>query len=147
MKLERVTAQPEFAPAPRMVADVAHLARRDRAAFKTVLGILDAWGMDSSESCTLLGISARSFFRWKAQVEGDEATGPLPRDVVERMSYLLGIWKALAILFPEPAHRLHWLRAENSSATFNGQAPMARMLAGNVGDLYVVRNHLDGWRG
>ena len=63
------------------------------------------------------------------------------------MSYLLGIWKALTLLFPEPANRLHWLRANNTSATFGGRPPLERLLAGNVGDLYAVRSYLDGWRG
>jgi len=83
--------------------------------------------------------------RWRQQVEAGEGLN-LSADTVERLSYLLGIWKALGILLPTPANRLLWLRNANTDAPFNGQAPLARLLAGQVADLYVVRHYLDGAR-
>ena len=86
---------PSQPAAPRRVAadDPATLSG---PALRTFFRIAEAWELSATEQMTLLGGPPRStFYKWR---EG----GPvrLPRDVIERISYVLGIYKALQILFP-----------------------------------------------
>ena len=69
----------------------------------------------------------------------------LGRDVLERVSYVLGIYKALQILFPDPGQADAWPAASNQA--FGGRSALDRMLGGNVADLYEVRKYLDHVRG
>ncbi|MGH8713748.1 MAG: MbcA/ParS/Xre antitoxin family protein [Casimicrobiaceae bacterium] len=128
-------------PALRPGAKAAQ--RLSGPALRTFFRIAEAWQLSSEEARTLLGDPPRStFFAWKKS--GDAMLG---RDTLERISYLLGIYKALQILLPEPAAADQWLRKPNAAPLFGGQPALARMLSGNVADLYVVRQYLDAWRG
>lgn len=103
----------------------------------------DAWKLRTAEQRRLLGDPPEStFYKWKRQ-----KGGALARDTLERISYLLGIWKSLQILFPDPAQADAWLAKPNQAAVFGGQSALERMLSGNVADLYVVRQYLDAQRG
>ncbi len=69
----------------------------------------------------------------------------MPHDVVRRMGYVLGIFKALQLLYREAAHADSWLKRENRA--FGGQTPLQRMVAGDVTDLAAVHAYLDSYRG
>ena len=71
----------------------------------------------------------------------------LSRDTLERLSNLLGIYKSLQILLPDPAAADAWVRQPNTAPPFGGSSALARMLAGNVSDLNQVRRYLDSVRG
>ena len=73
--------------------------------------------------------------------------GPVPADVLERISYILGIYKALHLLFADRAQADGWVRRPNAALMFGGRSALERMLAGQVADLYVVRQYLEGQRG
>ncbi len=91
----------------------------------------------------MLGIASRStFFKWRR-----ERNPRLPRDTLERLSYLLGIYKSLQILLPDPKLADAWIRKPNTAAPFGGRSALERMLSGQVADLYVVRQYLDAERG
>jgi hypothetical protein len=106
--------------------------------------IATAWGLSVDEQRSLLGDPPRStFFAWRKQPERAQ----LPRDTLERLSLLLGVWKSLQILLPEPAAADSWVRQPNDAPGFGGRSALARMLAGNVADLLFVRRYLDSVRG
>ncbi|MGA8277711.1 MAG: MbcA/ParS/Xre antitoxin family protein [Rhodanobacteraceae bacterium] len=110
---------------------------------RTFFRIADLWRLTAGEQRHLLGDPPPStFFKWK---QGHRGT--LSRDVLERISYMLGIYKALEILLPAPERADAWVRTANTSPVFGGRAPLDRMLSGNVADLYVVRQYLDANRG
>ena len=112
-------------------------------ALRAFFRIADAWGLKNTEARRLLGDPPEStFYKWKKQREG--APG---RDVIERISYLLGIFKALELLFPDPTRADAWIRRANDAGPFGGRSALDRMLSGNVADLYVVRSYLDAQRG
>jgi hypothetical protein len=112
-------------------------------ALRAFFGIAARWGLTALQQRTLLGSPPPStFFKWKKQLGGN-----LPRDVLERISYVLGIYKALQILLPEPQRADRWITAPNSAPLFGGRSALERMLGGNVGDLYAVRQYLDAQRG
>lgn len=126
--------------------DEGWISRRNALGLRQVLQIAVDCDWNQKQLAVLLGTVPRTLQRWRDQAEREGAL-PLSGDTVERLSYLLGIWKALVILFPTPANRGLWLRQPNAAPPFNGQAPLARMLSGQVADLYVVRQVLDGARG
>lgn len=128
---------PRDAPAPSA-------AQMSAAGLRAFVRIAEAWGLTVDEQLVLLGQPPRStFFAWRKHPE--KAT--LPRDTLERLSNLLGIYKSLQILLPEAAAADAWVRQPNSAAPFGGGTALQRLLAGNVSDLNFVRRYLDGVRG
>jgi len=113
------------------------------AGLRAFTNIAEAWGLSIADQLKLLGIASRStFFKWRR-----EASPRLPRDTLERLSYLLGIYKSLQILLPDPQAADQWVRKPNDAALFGGRSALDRMLSGHVADLYVVRQYLDAQRG
>jgi Protein of unknown function (DUF2384) len=105
--------------------------------------IAELWDLSIAEQLTLLGLSSRStFFKWRK-----EPQVRLPRDTLERISYILGIYKALQLLLPDTRAADEWVRRPNEAAVFGGRSALDRMLSGNVADLYIVRQYLDAQRG
>ncbi len=113
-----------------------------RAGLTAFFSIADEWRLSSAEQRTLLGGPSRSsFFDWKRR-----KAGRLSRDTLDRLSYLLGIYKALHILFSEQ-NVLLWLRNPNRDPLFNGRSPLEYMLGGELVALADVRRYLDMARG
>jgi hypothetical protein len=114
-----------------------------QALLRTYFNITEAWKLAPREAMTLLGLRSRSTFHvWK---EGK--SGALPRDTLERISYVLGIYKALQMLLPTGEAADAWIRRPNAAAIFGGRSALERLLSGNVSDLYEVRRYLDAQRG
>jgi hypothetical protein len=112
-------------------------------ALRTFFKLAEVWNLRIAEQRKLLGDPPEStFYKWKRQQDG-----VLGRDTLERISYLLGIYKALQILFPDSVQADAWLHKANQSPLFGGQSAIERMLSGNVADLYIVRQYLDAQRG
>ena len=125
--------QPEFVAASELGGPAL------RAFFK----LAEQWGLRISDQRRLLGDPPEStFYKWKRQQEGS-----LGRDVLERISYLLGIYKDLQILYPEPEFADRWVRLPNSHELFGGRPALSLMTAGGIDGLYRVRRLLDGRRG
>ncbi len=123
------------------LADAQHMGAAGLRAFAR---IAQAWGLSVDEQLLLLGQPPRStYFAWRKQP--DKAA--VPRDTLERLSNLLGIYKSLQILLPDPQAADAWVRQPNTAAPFGGGSALKRMLGGNVADLNLVRRYLDGVRG
>jgi hypothetical protein len=133
-----MTRQRAISPAPP--AAVKDLSG---PALKAFFRIAELWKLDTREQQVLLGSPAPStFFKWKKELAGN-----LSRDVLERISYVLGIYKSLQILFNDNHNADEWISRPNAATPFGGDSALERMLAGNVSDLYVVRQYLDAQRG
>lgn len=113
------------------------------AALRTFFRIAQAWQLGAEESATLLGVPRSTMFRWKT----GRAPAPLPRDTLERLSLVFGIYKALQVLLPVPERADAWLRRPNDAPLFGGRPALDRMLTGMTSDLYVMRTYLDAQRG
>ena len=117
--------------------------RLGAAGVRTFLSIAEEWQLPVATRRVLLGdIAESTYHKWK---QGE--IGTLSRDQLERLSLLLGIHKALRLLFPDDATAVRWLKAANTDPDFGGQSPIERMRRGSVDDLYAVRRYLDAWRG
>jgi hypothetical protein len=112
-----------------------------RNALRGFFRIMELWGADNAQARAILGHPAeRTFYKWRA---GE--VGAVPLDVIRRIGYVSGIWKALQILYSDHAQADTWVQRPNRH--FGGQAPLARMSAGDVTDLAAVRQYLDAARG
>lgn len=104
----------------------------------------EEWELNNEQQMRLLGLGSRqTLANWKRA----PAAATMSRDLQERLSYLLGIYKSLRILFPDASLAKRWLFAPNANKAFGGRAPMERMLNGLVVDLAFVRQFLDYERG
>ena len=114
------------------------------AGLRAFCRIAEAWKLSIEEQLRLLGEPPRStFFAWRKNPE----KANLSRDTLERLSNLLGIYKSLQILLPDPEAADRWVRQPNDAPLFGGEPALKRMLAGNVSDLNLVRRYLDVARG
>ncbi|MFY0692959.1 MAG: DUF2384 domain-containing protein [Paracoccaceae bacterium] len=130
-----LVAQPPAPHAPEVSREEAQAMQR------AVVNLFTRWELGDDEACILLGgIGLRTFARWK--------TGELGRtnvDLQARMSNLLGIHKALRLLFDDPTQGYGWVRRPNSA--FGGNSALQVMLGGQLTDLMRVRRYLDAQRG
>jgi hypothetical protein len=117
-------------------------SRAAGAALRTFFRLAEAWGLSIAEQTTLLGVARTTLYQWK---QGKVA--PLDRHLLERLSHLFGIYSSLQILFPASRRADEWIRKPNSAPLFAGRSALDRMLAGQIADLFVVRQYLDAQRG
>ncbi len=112
-------------------------------ALRTFFNIAGVWDLSVPEQMKLLGLTSRStFYKWKKA-----GSGRLPKDTLERISYILGIFKDLQVLLPDVSEADRWIKKPNDAPLFGGRSALDRMLSGHVADLYVVRQYLDAQRG
>jgi hypothetical protein len=116
-------------------------AHQDDVALRAFFRLAELWDLTMEQARLLLGRPSRAtLYNWKAgRVRG------VPYDTLRRISYLLGIYKALQILYRDPQLADAWINRPN--AAFGGQSALERMLAGDVTDIAAVRAHLDAARG
>ncbi len=134
---------PQAPATPRISTETTDRDRLSAPGLRAFFRITKSWGLTGGEQRVLLGdIPESTFYKWKKYPQVQ-----LSHDTLERISYVLGIYKALQILFPNPDQADAWVKRPNSAPGFGGGSALDRMLAGNVADMYVVRRHLDAYRG
>ena len=134
LPLEPVATVPEaFRPDPVTQQEAA-------AMFRAALNLFAKWELTDEQAATLLDMPVRSYRRWKA-----EGPGRISRDGRARLSNLMGIHKALRIIFSEPQRGYAWIRTGNT--TFAGTSALDVMLGGELTDIMRVRRYLDAERG
>jgi hypothetical protein len=110
---------------------------------RTFFNIAAAWRLAGDEQRGLLGWPAEStFYKYKA---GD--VGALSFDALTRISLVIGIYKALHILYPDPGLADGWVRLPNSNPLFGGRPALSTMVDAGIDGLYQVRRLLDSRRG
>ncbi|MFS2009336.1 MbcA/ParS/Xre antitoxin family protein [Azospirillum sp. CT11-132] len=114
---------------------------------RAFLAIADLWRLTEAERLLVLGSPGRStYFGWVAKArDGQELT--LPVDVLLRISAVLGIHKALMILFGSESAAMDWLTGPHDGPSFGGQPPMALVTNGTMDGPMLVRRYLDAGRG
>jgi Antitoxin Xre-like helix-turn-helix domain len=125
----------------RQDADVRR--RLSGPALRTFFQIARAWGLTVAQERALLGWPPTStFHKYKS---GDHGTQSF--DTLTRLSLVLGIYKALQVLYPEGPFADRWVGLPNSHTLFGGRPPLAFMTDGGIDALFQVRRLLDGRRG
>ena len=125
--------------------DLAARHERERlsgAALRAFFNIMERWKVrDEGARALLGGVSNGPFYEMKKTPDR-----VLDADRLTRISYLIGIYKALHILHSD-ALADEWVRLPNRNPIFGGQAPLAYMVRGGLAALQTVRRLLDARRG
>ena len=109
-----------------------------------VAQLLEHWRLSAVDQATLLGLSANSRST-VARYRRGEPLADSP-DLLARAGHLLGIHKALRILFPHDLGLVYrWVSAPNRR--FGGEAPLAVMRRHGYEGILAVRRYLDFERG
>lgn len=114
-------------------------------ALRTFFRVANAWGLTANQQRTLLGAPPfYTFSHWQAN---DSAAVDVGQEVLERISCIVGIYKALLTLFPNSHHAGVWIQRPNTASPYGGQSALSLMVGGRIEDLRMVREHLDAQRG
>ena len=132
-----------YAPSPLVdLSSKAERERLSRSALRAFFNIMEKWQVRDEDARALLGgVSNGPFYEMKK--DPDKV---LDADKLTRISYLVGIFKALNILYSETLADA-WVQLPNTNRIFGGQAPLAFMMRGGIGAMEVVRRLLDARRG
>lgn len=132
--LTRVASEARpFSPEPITDGEAA-------AMFRAALNLFRLWGVTDDQAAIILDLNRRTYARWKA---GE--IGRVGRDGKARLSNIIGIHKALKIVFHDPARGYAWIKASNEA--LDGCSALDVMLGGELTDLMRVRRYLDAERG
>jgi hypothetical protein len=130
---------------PAVLVDLNSRAERERLSKSALTGffrLAEAWQLRDDDARELLGgLSASAFYDWKKNPDR-----LLEVDRITRISYLLGIYKALHILYGDKLAD-EWVALPNSNLIFGGRTPLSLMLGGGLLAMQTVRKLLDARRG
>jgi len=136
---------PNTSHGPVTLVDLTSKAERERlspGALQGFFNIMDRWGVRDEDARALLGgLSNGPYYAWKKQ-----PSRLLSTDVLSRISYLVGIFKALHILYGEKLAD-EWVLLPNTNRIFGGEAPLVYMKRGGIPAMQIVRRLLDARRG
>jgi hypothetical protein len=130
---------------PSPLIDLTTKSERQRlspSALKAFFNLVERWRIRDEDARMLLGGVANGPY-YEMKKNPDRV---LDTDKLLRISYLIGIFKALSILHSEPLAD-EWVRLPNSNRIFAGQTPLAFMMKGGVPAMQTVRRLLDARRG
>jgi hypothetical protein len=124
--------------------DLGSRAARERlspAALKAFFNIMGRWKVRDEDARVLLGgVTNGPFYEWKKNPDR-----VLDTDRLTRVSYLVGIFKALHILHGRTLAD-EWVRLPNSNPMFAGATPLSFMMEGGLPAMQAVRRLLDARR-
>ncbi len=130
---------------PTALVDLNSKAERERLSRSALRGffrIVARWKLRDEDARELLGgVSSSAYYAWKKNPDR-----VLEVDRITRISYLIGIYKALHILYGDKLAD-EWVKLPNSNAIFAGRTPLACMMAGGLLAMQTVRKLLDARRG
>ncbi len=129
---------------PEPLVDLQSRAARERlspSALKAFFRIVGRWKLQDEAARDLLGgVSHGTFYNLRGRPK------TLRADELLRVSYLIGIFKALNILYSEKLAD-SWMQLPNTNPIFKGGTPLAYLRAGGIPALQTVRRLLDARRG
>jgi hypothetical protein len=138
-------AYPKSRFEPATLVDLNSRAERERlsqSALKGFFRLAAAWNLRDDDARELLGgLSSSAFYDWKKNPDR-----VLEVDRITRVSYLLGIYKSLHILYGDKLAD-EWVQLPNTNPIFAGHTPLAFMLGGGLLAMQSVRRLLDARRG
>lgn len=112
-----------------------------RVALTAFFNLADNLGLSNFEMKHLLGnVAHTSFYNWKK-----DRNQKIPSDTIDRISYLIGIYKSLLILLPSKKAANEWLKKPNSE--FNGNSALDFLMKNSIEGLIDLRRYLDSERG
>jgi uncharacterized protein (DUF2384 family) len=124
------------------LADPRTRARLSAPAIAAFFAIVDKWQLRNEDAMALLGGASHGrYFELKKNRKG-----LLSQDELTRVSLLIGIFKALNILFSQRLAN-QWTTRPNSNPMFNDAPPLHLLTRAGVPGMIGVRRLLDSRRG
>ena len=121
----------------------ADRVRVSRAAVRAMAKLAAAWDLTVDQLGTLLGgVPPSTWYAWLKSPPRD-----LGVDRLTRVSYLLGVYSALHVLYPASPLADQWVNRPNTNVMFGGRAPIEVLLDGGIVAMDRVRALLDSRRG
>jgi hypothetical protein len=131
-------------------ADLSSRAVQEKlspVAIRAFFRLASHWKLRDEDARGLIGgISNGSFYQLKRSAAKTADAKTLDQDKLTRVSLLVGIFKALNILYGTKLADA-WVQLPNSNPVFGGQTPLAYMLKGGMPSMLRVRQLLDARRG
>jgi hypothetical protein len=143
MALARQYPATRYAPSP--LVDLSTRVERERlsrSALRAFFNIMEKWQVRDEDARALLGGMSNGPF-YELKKDPDKV---LDADRLTRASYLIGIFKALNILYSEKLADA-WIQLPNTNRIFAGRTPLAFMVHGGMSAMETVRRLLDARRG
>lgn len=107
-------------------------------AMRLFFRLAEAWQLVEEQQRWLLGDpDSDEYEDWRVG-----SVARLSPPVLERISYLIGIYKALHTLFPVAAQADSWIRRPSSNLAFEGRSALDVMCTEGVEGLALVRGYL-----
>ena len=141
-------AYPETRYSAAVLPDLSRPEERRRlsaAGLKALFNIVHHWKIRDEDARELLGgISNGNYYQLKKNPRTPGKS--LDQDKLVRISYLIGIFKSLNILYSQ---RLadQWIQLPNSNPIFAGRTPLDYILRGGTPAMDMLRRLLDARRG
>jgi len=102
--------------------------------------VADAWNLNIAEQRAILGnVAKATIYNWRDRPE----TARLNDDQLDRISYILGIYKSLHVFFNRTEQADTWIRRPNEAPPFGGKSAAEILRSGKMEDLMRVRHYLD----
>ena len=131
-------------------ADLSSRAVQEKlspVAIRAFFRLASHWKLRDEDARGLIGgISNGSFYQLKRSAAKTSDAKTLDQDKLTRVSLLVGIFKALNILYGTKLADA-WIQLPNTNPVFGGQTPLAYMLKGGMPSMLRVRQLLDARRG
>ena len=142
--MSRVLAYPATRYRVDAAPDLSSRADRERLSapgLKTFFAIMARWKVRDEDARALLGgVTNGPFYEMKRK-----PNRVLETDRLTRISYVIGIYKALRILHGDRlAH--DWMQLPNANPIFGGRTPLAYLVGGGLPAMQTVRRLLDARR-
>lgn len=116
---------------------------RGHVALKGFFNICREWGCSQEEMMQMLGgISRSTLFKYQKL-----PYLKLSRDILERISYVLGIYKSLRLMYPTAERANRRIRLVTSELPFAGTSALEYMARGSMKHLMQARRYFDAKRG
>lgn len=142
--MARTARYPATRYAPSQLVDLAAREVRERlspSALEAFFNIMAKWRVRDEDARALLGgVSNGPFYEMKR-----DPGRVLEPDRLTRISYLVGIFKALNILYSEELADA-WMQRPNANLLFAGRTPLAYLVRGGLPAMQAVRRLLDARR-
>jgi hypothetical protein len=132
-----------FEPPP--LPDLSTKAERERltpSASKVFFNIVEKWNLRDGDARVLLGgVSNEQLYELKITPKRT-----LDTDMLTRISYVVGIFQALNILYSKTLADA-WMQCPNANRIFAGRTPLEYIMKGGLPAMQIVRRLLDARRG
>ena len=129
---------------PKAITPAVQAAAEDSTAtiVKAVVRACGFWSLTNKEAAALFDVPIATWSRMKA----GSFHGRLDQDKITRASLIVGIFKALRLLFNQEMVG-GWPTSPNTGPLFQGKAPVTLMIEGGIPQMLRTRRYLDGLRG